>query len=852
VLLCGNDGRSPSLDLDTIHILCMGLSTCVAPAMGAMFDKKRLQQLKPHLQAITNVLMERASKAGLQSATASIGTVLDILNWASRALKAGCIDVSPSIEKVFDEALDVFEDALAGKTGHCGLTPHQIGKCAVQISAIFKFSLIRLDNSEQGLAGCRRLTAWGKRLCSAETAARLGAGKIDAVVCTNVCNLIKDMMERHLLLAAAGDPLWRGLMGLAGLILKIPADEMLANDCRILSNCANFLRMLDSSEAGVQKQAPIPNWEAASHALLAAMNGERFMDCRPSGQAVANLISFVKHGDCHLRQSPPAGCNTTATTPAATVTTTTVVTATSTAGTSPDFTQEMLRSAANRLILHALYCSTDAFTTPETLSGLLSGLDYIVRRNLVAATPELKKFMAVLMDNMAWCSRKWKEKSRMVALPALRGLLAAKLVTMAQAQPGLAALLGPCNKASGYSMEDLAAAIRETGVIEAEIPALPPAEAASPAPLAPSSKALRPILPPGYTRIIAPPTASSGHGDVGKKAAPSFHAPPPRPAAAAAATRPQSQPWQSPRKVARANRQAGVSSVASLPQAPQPMPSAAATPPERKAGPRPRPASATRRKQAPKFKTAKEKKEQSRPVPRASLKPEDEWFELLNSRNPTAPQRLRQLASQFKLLNLKKGKGQESRSALACALASGQLALVKWLLAPETGYRFDEPIGLFLSKVERDILLLDDEVVGSLDYFLAMQDDAARSAIQRYFATHQPASLGMQNLLNRHGLIGAGVAATMPTFKTPTTAQEPQPLQPPPQPSPQPLRLPKPGIATPLIKKMPRRKSSWAIAIGTAQASRKTRPRPSHGIARLRTRGLPRRNSSWAIATGTA
>lgn len=160
VLLCGDDGPNPSLDLHTIHILCMGLSTCVAPAMGAMFDKKRLQQLKPHLQAITKVLMECACKAGfLQSATASIGTVLDILNWASRALKADCIDVSPSIRKVFDEALDVFEEALAGKTGPCGLTPHQIGKCAVQISAIFKFSLIRLDNSEQSLAGCHRLTA---------------------------------------------------------------------------------------------------------------------------------------------------------------------------------------------------------------------------------------------------------------------------------------------------------------------------------------------------------------------------------------------------------------------------------------------------------------------------------------------------------------------------------------------------------------------------------------------------------------------------------------------------------------------------------------------------------------------
>ena len=495
-LLC-EDG-SARLDLDTIHILCMGLSTCVAPAMGAMFDKKRQQELKPDLQVITNRLMEDACKAGLPSATASIGIVLDILNWASRVLKADCVDVSPSIRKVFDDALSVFEEAMAGKPGLYGLTLHQIGKCAVQINAMFRFSLIRLDGSEQGLAGRRRLAACGVSLCSTDMAARLGAGKIDAVVCTNVCNLVKDMMERGLLSVAANEPLSQGLAGLVGLTLRIPADQMLADDCRTLSNCANFLRVSGGHDAGVLTLVPLPNWAAASHALLDVINEDRFMVCLPSGQAVANLISFVKHCDCHLRQSPAAGRNTTANTPAGLMTTTTTTTTTAsmlattawpaaaandstTASTGPGLTQDRLRSAANRLIRHALLCSPDAFTASETLSGFLSGLDYIVRRNLVTATPALRKFMAVLMDNMAWCSTSWKEKSRMVALPALRGLLAAKLVTMAQAQPGLAALLGPCSKASGYSMEDLAAAIRETGVVDVEIPALPPA--APPMPL---------------------------------------------------------------------------------------------------------------------------------------------------------------------------------------------------------------------------------------------------------------------------------------------------------------------------------------------------------------------------------
>ncbi|WP_194714448.1 SEL1-like repeat protein [Noviherbaspirillum soli] len=773
VLLCG-DGNA-SLGIDAIHTLCMGLSTCVAPALGAMFDKKRQQELKPDLQAITDTLMERACKAGMPASIASIGIVLGILNWASRALKADCIAVSQPVKTVFDHALTVLGQSLAGKLSTCELTTHQLGKCAVQINAIFKFNLIRLDDSEEGLAGRRRLATCGEWLCSTDMAARLGDGRIDAVACTNVCNLVKDMMDHGLLPAATNGQLSQGLTGLVELILRIPANQMLADDCRTLSNCANFLRVLGSHGAGVPEQALVPNWGAASHALLGMMDEDTFMACLPSSQAVANLISFVKRCDRHLQQRPSAGRNTTATTPAGPITTTmspltktawpaAAATVPTTAGTGPEFTQYLLRRAANHLIQHALLCGPDAFTAPETLSGLLSGLDYIVRRNLVPATPELEIFTAILMDNMAWCSSTWKEKSRMVALPALLGLLTAKLVTLAQAQPGLAALLGPCNNASAYSMAGLAAAIRDKGVIEDEVPALPPAEVVPLVLKSPSRNTLRPPLPPGYTRVIPQSTASSGHGARGKKAASSSQAATSaRTTTQGAKDEPESQPWHIPRKVGRAHPEADVPSAmaALLPRTQQPAPPAAAMPPEQKAKPKP--------KQATQQKRTQKQNQQTGRAANASAKPEDEWFALLGSRDPNALKRLRELASQPGLLNRKKGKGQESQSALACALASGHLAAVKWLLAAETGYRFDEPVGAFLSAVEQCIALLDNEVIASLDYFLAMQDDTARTALQRHFAAHQPASVGMQNLLKRHGLAGAGVAATIPTFRTPTT-----------------------------------------------------------------------------------
>lgn len=750
MLLCGDS--SASLDIDAIHTLCLGLSTCVAPAIGAMFDKKRQQELKSDLQAITDLLMERACKAGLPTAIASIGTVLDILNWASRALKADCIDVSPSIKAIFDAALAVFGELLAVRKSLYGLTPHQIGKCAVQINAVLRFRLIRLDGSEQGLAGRRRLATVAQHLCSAELAARLGAGKIDAVAYTNVCNLVKDMMERGLLPAATNGPILEGLTGLVGLILRIPADQMLADDCRTLSNCTNFLRQVGGHDTGMPEQPLVPNWVAASHVLLGVVNEKAFMNCLPSGQAVANLISFVKRCDRHLRHSMPAVCNTTTTTPAGSLATTTTTLASTvwpsaaatdstTASAGPGLTQDMLRSAASQLIRHALGCGPDAFTAPETLSGLLSGVDYIARRNLAPATPELRTFLAALIDNMAWCSMNWKAKSRMVALPALRGLLAAKLVTLEQAQPGLAALLGPCGNASGYSMADLAAAIRDQGVIEDEIPALPPAEALSPVLAPPSSKKLRPLLPPGQTRIIPPSTASSGHSNIGKQTAPSFRAAAsPKATTLVATNKPESQQWQTPHKVARINPRAEVSISSTPPsQAQKPVPSMTATPPRQDKVPQP-----TLAKQV---KPVRKKNPQTKRAPNASAE-------------PAVPQPLKQPASQARM-------AQNGHSALASALASGQLTVVKTLMVSKAGYPNGKMIGPFLSGVEDDIVLLDGNIIASLDYFLAMQDDAARAEIRHYFATRQPASVGMKNLLTRHRLIDTGVETTIPTLRTP-------------------------------------------------------------------------------------
>lgn len=766
VLLC-SDGAA-SLDIETIRSLCLGLSTCVAPAAGAMFDKERLEKLRPHLQAMTDVLMERACEAGLPAAIASNGVVLDILNWVSRALKATCIEASPAITAAFGEALTVFEEWLAGTPSSCRLTTHQLGKCAVQINTILKFRLMTLDASTVGKAGRHRLAACGARLCSAGLAARLPGGDVDGVACTNVCNLVKDMME-HGLLSAKDEQLLPSLAGLAQLISRIPAIQMLAGDCRTLANCANFLRVLDEQAAGVSGQAlpPMlaPHWEAASRALLDMVNENAFMTRLPSGQTVANLISFVKRCDRRLQQSLAAGLNTAITTPATTTTTTTstpstqewlTTTTTVPAATCavPGFTLGLLRVAAHRLIRHLLACGPDAFTAPETLSGLLSGLAYIVQRNLAPAPPEMVSFMEGLMANMARCPEgKWSDKSRLVALPALRGLLRAGLVTLEQAQPGLAALLGPSGNLSGYSIADLTRLIQRMGAIEEEVIALPPAEPVPPVPTPRPRRALKPTVPPGYTRIITPSTASSGHNGTDKKPASSLQAAPSVHTRLTAANEPESDQWRLVGRFAE-NRQTKVSIASEGLTMPQAQESAlpvlsAAMPRQQKAE--------TKSASTPQAKPAQKQNRQRSRARTTSFTPEQEWFALLKSGHAGSLERLKQLASQPGLLNRKEGRGRQHRGALAYALASGQPEVVKWLLDPKTGYRFDEQIGPFLSAVLDDIGLLDEKIVASLDYFLGKQDAAGKAALKHHFAAHPPAIVGLQSLLKRHELISDGV-----------------------------------------------------------------------------------------------
>lgn len=816
-LLCRDAEILGCLDLNDIDTICVGLAACLTPAERPLFDAGQLQNLKPALQDLTDALMRHACVAGLLNTVASNEMVLNILNWVSRGLKNHALEASQSINGVFDKALELFDEHWLGSAPPgADLSTHQVGKCAVQINTIVKFMLPPPNGSEEDNAGRARLARCGRQLCAAALLDRFKGVSIDEVVCTNISNLVKDLIEKGLL-AATEPSLQPGLIALTQLISRIPSSQLSAGDCRTLANCANFLRVLLECHAlvSVQEQPFVLalHLEVACRRMLNEVSAPAFMQCWPSAQAVSNLLSFVKRYDRHLTQSSAANPGTTLTTTlnsATTTTTTTTTTATTTRTLSPrmaanamEVPQHALREAAGHLLVHLLNCGSEQFRQPEAISGALSGLTYLLQRNLVPKPQreELLAFLRGLMGIMASCSaHKWKDKSRAVALPALCSLIRMDVVTLEAVQPALASLLGAHSRRGAYSEHDLARIVKNMGVAEEKVVALPtpPAPAAVAAsPPAPAASAASPPPRPGYTRII-PPSES----DTSNAATPESKPVKPFSKARASAGEPQ---WQTQRSVARVSPGPGAAATREpevLPQEPaRTLPPAleSAIPRHGEAAsgrsdkapdkPAPLPPPAQQKNwqdgspaesRAPQGRTQTSKPQTSMPQkdrtqkssaqknsPRkTSATAEQEWFSLLKSRSVKSLDRLRQLASQHDLLNKRQGAGSHSRGALALALASGQADVVQWLLAPDTGYRHEEAPGPFLDSVFEDILLKDEAIIAALGVYLNRQEDAKRDELKRHFAEHPPAALWLESLLYERGLIDV----TPPKAAAPTRA----------------------------------------------------------------------------------
>lgn len=429
------------LDLQQVRTLCHGLSVCASSWAGLLFDTADLGELRPALQQITDRLLERAMQLGFPQEVGANGTTPDILNWVSRALKHGLIASSESIRSAFERALPLMKewigmgstDAASSSNGPY-LSSYQLGKCAVQIDTMLKFRLIAIDDHRRSLEDC--ILA----LCGPAMRTHLTKRPVDSVAIVSIGNLAKDLLEAGIL-DPEEEPHLEALAGAMQMMGCIPAEELLAGDCRSLSNCCNFLRALDvhgvAALPGFSRHRP--RWHAACDSLADCLASKPFAAALPDAQAVSNLISFVKCRARRLQQDED----------------------------SDGEAMAGLRSAASCLAQHFVGLDGAGLHSTETGSGLLSGLAYLLDAGLVPDTPALRSAIAQVMKNLGQARTKMEAANmRRALLQAIGSLVLRQAITLDDAQSALSQLLGPASNPEGYTLADLQQECRSPGAEE--------------------------------------------------------------------------------------------------------------------------------------------------------------------------------------------------------------------------------------------------------------------------------------------------------------------------------------------------------------------------------------------------
>jgi hypothetical protein len=133
-----------SLSQVQIQTLCQGLAVCVPSEAGMLFHPDYRQQDSQCLQRVTDTLLKRAMALGLPDALQANGEVLDILNWLSRALKAGLLICSAAIDLCFEKSLVLILDWTGGDQCRQLLSDHNVGRCAVQCATVFNHTTLDL------------------------------------------------------------------------------------------------------------------------------------------------------------------------------------------------------------------------------------------------------------------------------------------------------------------------------------------------------------------------------------------------------------------------------------------------------------------------------------------------------------------------------------------------------------------------------------------------------------------------------------------------------------------------------------------------------------------------------------
>ncbi len=411
-----------------VQAICLGLSVCV-PASGArLFDQSLDTEDRNTLQTLTDTLLQQAMDQGLPDGVDANGQVFDILNLASRLLKAELITADDVIRQCFGKVLVLIEAWTGGDQCQRLISDHNLGRCAVQIATIINYELLELDepiattsSREQPATQGQLLQQCVLKLCSDAVLSRLATAQVDTVSLLNVCNTLKDALDKRVL-HPNSPTLLPALDRLTQVIGTLPQAALAGEDTDYvpLANFSNFLRKI--GEYRVQKKQvfkdALPAMAPACSHLIACIKHPDFDGSMVDGQALANLVSFVKYCDKQRAAKSAPTSTASAYSPSSS--------SSSSKAASPN--QRALQGAASILVSALLAKGSQCLHHPKSLGGAITGLAYLWASNLVPRSPELKSLMGELLKKAAPTpGSHWPYDPRII-LPALKLMLDAGMV----------------------------------------------------------------------------------------------------------------------------------------------------------------------------------------------------------------------------------------------------------------------------------------------------------------------------------------------------------------------------------------------------------------------------------------
>ncbi|MBK4738319.1 hypothetical protein [Noviherbaspirillum pedocola] len=338
------------------------LSALANPAWPPLFNRAQRRALQPLMQDLCATLLP----SGADFADAARAEAhLPLLNWICRSVKKDLLKPDGHIAARF-------EGAIGGIVGWMDaddstMDSHHIGECAAILTTVIDRDLLDLKRRDE--AAQERLdkfTRCALLLCSDRAFAVLARPPVNGVAVVNLCNFVKDLVERGSL---SVDRAQAQLKRLLDLIVSIPNETMSGGDGRVLSNAGNFLRMLlmRAPGDGAQREAHRLMLMPACKRVLAALNAVAFGVDAKNAQSLSNLASFLQALHQHA-----------------------------VSGVADEELGRNFVAALDKLLARILATRPQAFDDRRNITGLLDAIAYLQGQRLCRNSTALEAFRSAL------------------------------------------------------------------------------------------------------------------------------------------------------------------------------------------------------------------------------------------------------------------------------------------------------------------------------------------------------------------------------------------------------------------------------------------------------------------------